>query len=105
MGSIREIAIEIVKKEEEPVQIQDITKQVLESRPDSNEKSVSSIIWQTIATGELLLFCGDYVGCPNRKYKDDYILMPQTFDDWLKSFKDFVLKNKRFPTASQGYEG
>ena len=31
--------------------------------------------------------------------------MPQTFDDWLKSFKDFVLKNKRFPTASQGYEG
>lgn len=105
VGSIREIAIEIVKKAEEPVQIQDITKQVLESRPDSNEKSVSSIIWQTIATGELLLFCGDYVGCPNRKYKDDYILMPQTFDDWLKSFKDFVLKNKRFPAASQGYEG
>lgn len=105
VGSIREIAVEIVKKAEEPVQIQDITKQVLESRPDSNEKSVSSIIWQTIATGELLLFCGDYVGCPNRKYKDDYILMPQTFDDWLKSFKDFVLKNKRFPAASQGYEG
>ena len=105
VGSIREIAVEIVKKAEEPVQIQDITKQVLESRPDSNEKSVSSIIWQTIATGELLLFCGDHVGCPNRKYKDDYILMPQTFDDWLKSFKDFVLKNKRFPAASQGYEG
>lgn len=106
VGSIREIAIEIVKKAEVPVQIQDITKQVLESRPDSNEKSVSAIIWQTIASGELLLFYGDYVGYPNRKYKDDYIIMPQTFDDWLEAFIDYVVKNKHFPYCNQdGFEG
>ena len=106
VGSIREIAIEIVKKAEEPVQIQDITKQVLESRPDSNEKSVSSIIRQTTSTGELLLFYGDYIGCPNRKYEREYIIMPQTFDDWLKAFNDYVVKNKHFPYCNQdGFEG
>lgn len=105
-GSIREIAIEIVKKSEEPIRIQDITKCVLESRPDSNEKSVSSIIMQTTASGELLLFYGDYIGYPKRKYKDDYIIMPQSFDDWLQAFKDFVVKNKRLPYSNQnGYEG
>ena len=106
VGSIREIAIEIVKKAEEPIQIQDITKQVLESRPDSNEKSVSSIIRQTTSTGELLLFYGDYIGCPNRKYEREYIIMPQTFDDWLKAFNDYVVKNKHFPYCNQdGFEG
>lgn len=106
LGSIREIAIEIVKKAEEPIQIQDITKQVLESRPDSNEKSVSSIIRQTTSTGELLLFYGDYIGCPNRKYEREYIIMPQTFDDWLKAFNDYVVKNKHFPYCNQdGFEG
>ena len=53
-----------------------------------------------------MLFCGDYVGYPNRKYKDDYIIMPQTFDDWLEAFIDYVVKNKRFPYSNQdGFEG
>ena len=106
VGSIREIAIELVKKSEEPIHIIDITKRVLESRPDSNENSVSSIIWQTTASKELVLFYGDYIGYPNRKYKDKYIIMPQTFDDWLKAFNDYVVKNKHFPYCNQdGFEG
>lgn len=106
IGSIREIALEIVSISDEPIHIDDLAKRVMESRPDSNEKSVSSIIRQTTSTGELLLFYGDYIGCPNRKYEREYIIMPQTFDDWLKAFNDYVVKNKHFPYCNQdGFEG
>ena len=106
MGSIREIAVGFVKKSEVPFSIKDLVNCVLGCRPDSNEKSVASIIRQTIMTGELLLFYGDYVGCPNRKYEKEYIIMPQTFDDWLRAFNDYVVKNKHLPYCNKdGYEG
>lgn len=104
-GSIRELAIQFVKKSKEPIHIDDLTKLVMGNRPDSNEKSISSIIRQTTSTGELLLFIGDYIGHPQAKYVGDYILMPRSFDEWLIAFKDCVLKNKRFPTAGLGFEG
>ena len=104
-GSIRELAIQFVKKSKEPIHIDDLTKLVMGSRPDSNEKSISSIIRQTTSTGELILFFGDYIGQPNAKYDEDYILMPRSFDDCLQSFKGFVINNKRFPAAGQGFEG
>lgn len=104
-GSIRELAISFVKKSNVPIHIDDLTKLVMERRPDSNEKSISSIIRQTTATGELLLFFGDYIGHPRAKYGCDYLLMPRSFDEWIEAFRDFVLKNKRFPTAGLEYEG
>lgn len=104
-GSIRELAIQFVKKSIKPIHIDDLTKLVMGNRPDSNEKSISSIIRQTTSTGELLLFIGDYVGHPQAKYVGDYILMPRSFDEWLIAFRDYVLKNKRFPTAGLGFEG
>lgn len=104
-GSIRELAIQYVKKSKKPIHIDDLTKLVMGSRPDSNEKSISSIIRQTASTGELILFFGDYIGQPNAKYDEDYILMPRSFDDCLQSFKGFVINNKRFPAAGQGFEG
>lgn len=104
-GSIREIAIELVRKSSIPIQIEDLAKKILLQRPDSNEKSVVSTIRQAGADKELLIFYGDYVGYPKRKYYEEYILMPQTFDEWLHAFKTFVIENKRFPYAGNGYEG
>lgn len=104
-GSIRELTIQFVKKSKEPIHIDDLTKLVMGSRPDSNEKSISAIIRQTTSTGELLLFFGDYIGHPEANYDNNYVLMPRTFDEWLQAFKDFVYKNKRFPVALQEYEG
>ena len=104
-GSIRELTIQFVKKSKKPIHIDDLTKLVMGNRPDSNEKSISSIIRQTTSTGELLLFFGDYIGYPEANYDNDYMLMPRTFDEWLQAFKDFVYKNKRFPVALQEYEG
>jgi len=105
-GSIREIAIELVWKAKAPIQIKELCKMILKYRPDSTEKSVSSVIRQTTESGELLLFFDDYVGHPKRKYGDEFILMPQLFDEWEQAFLDFVQKNKRFPYSNQtGFEG
>lgn len=76
-------------------------------KPDQTrtKKSVSSVIRQTTSSGELLLFYDDYIGNPNAKYVKDFVLMPQSFDEWLKAFKNFVLKNKRYPFSNQDFEG
>lgn len=104
-GSIRELALRMMKDSTEPIHIEALTKLIMESRPDSNEKSISSIIRQTTSTGELLLFWGDYIGYPNAKYIHEFILMPRSFDEWLKAFKEFVLNNKRYPSNDKGFEG
>ena len=32
--------------------------------------------------------------------------MPKTFEEWLMAFREFVIKNKRFPYSTEdGYEG
>jgi len=106
IGSIRKIAIKKTKNSRNPIKINDLSKLVMKERPDSNKGSVEAIIRQATNDKELLLFYGDYVGLPNREYSEDYILMPQTFDEWLQAFRAFVEKNKRFPYSSQdGYEG
>ena len=105
-GSIREISIQIVKKAIQPIQINDLIKLVIKRRPDSNENSISSIIRQTASSGELLLFYNDFIGYPQKKYIGEYTLMPKTFEDWLLAFREFVIKNKRFPYSTEdGYEG
>lgn len=105
IGSIRELSIKLVKQHRRPIHISDLIRLVMEARPDSNEKSVSSVIRQTTASGELLLFYDDYIGNPNAKYVKDFVLMPQSFNEWLKAFKNFVLKNKRYPFSNQDFEG
>ena len=104
-GSIRELALGIVRESNKPIHIDKLTKIVMECRSDSNEKSISAIVRQATTTGELLLFFGDYIGHPQAKYDCDYILMPRSFDEWLEAFRNFVLKNKRFPIAGLEFEG
>ena len=104
-GSIRELALAFLKESKEPIHVDDLTEHIMKIRPESTEKSISAIIRQATTTGELLLFFGDFIGLPRAKYACDYILMPRSFDEWLEAFRGFVLKNKRFPAAGQGFEG
>ena len=104
-GSIRELAIALVRKETEPIQIDDLCKSIIELRPDSSEKSICSVIRQTVFAGELVLFFGDYIWLPKKKCKGSYIVMPQTFDDYCKSFISFIEKHGRLPYSGGGFEG
>lgn len=104
-GSIHDLALRFVNESKEPIQIEELTRLILENRPDSNSKSISAIIRQTVSNGELLLFYGDYIGHPQAEYSNEYRLMPRDFDEWLQSFKKYVLENKRYPVACNEFEG
>lgn len=105
-GSIREIALELMQKTKSPIRIDKLCEMILKHRPDSNTNSISCVVRQAASSGELLIFYDDYVGYPQKKYVNDYVIMPQSFDDWIKAYRAFAEKNRRHPYSSQdGYEG
>ena len=104
-GSFPELAVELVSKKSKPVAIADLAKEMLSHRPDSTERSATSIIYLCIKEGKLIDFYGDLVGLPKRKYGSSYVLQPHTFDEWMEAFKNYVYQNNCFPTTKgQGYE-
>lgn len=106
LGSIKEIAIELLKQSDLPIKINDLAQSILKYRPDSTEKSVVAVIWNTTYSGELILFFDNLVGLPEKVYPETYVRFPQSFEEWTVTFKEFVLKNKRFPRSGKtGYEG
>ena len=41
-----------------------------------------------------------------KKYDEKFIIYPRSFQEWIDTYKDFVIKNKRLPYCGQlGYEG
>lgn len=105
-GSIRDISMGLMRKSKVPMQIEELARDVLKHRPDSAMDNVTTIIRQSVYMGELLLFFDDYVGLPDKKYDDKFIIYPQNFQEWIDTFRDFVITNRRFPYSGQlGYEG
>lgn len=105
-GSIREIAIEMVRKSKEPIQIEDLTNRILLLRPDSAFDSVATIIRQSIYMGEFVLFFDDYIGFKSKKYEDKYVIYPTSFDECVDMYRQYVLINRHHPYSGQnGYEG
>lgn len=104
-GSLPELAVELVSKKSKPVAIADLAKEMLSHRPDSTERSATSIIYLCIKDGKLIDYYGDLVGLPKRKYGSSYVLQPHTFDEWMEAFKNYVYQNNCFPTTKGlGYE-
>lgn len=105
-GSIREIAIEMVRKSKEPIQIEDLTNRILLLRPDSAFDNVATIIRQSVYMGEFVLFFDDYIGLKGKEYDDKYVIYPTSFDEWVNTYKQFVQINRHLPYCGQnGYEG
>ena len=105
-GSIREIAIEMVRKSKEPIQIEDLTNRILLLRPDSAFDNVATIIRQSVYMGEFVLFFDDYIGLKGKEYDDKYVIYPTSFDEWVNTYKQFVQINRHHPYSGQnGYEG
>lgn len=105
-GSIREVALMLASCQKEPIPIKQLCKDVLNYRPDSNEESVDTIIRQCVDGKELVLFLGDYIGCPDRDYGNNYVYLPRSFDEWVDEYRSFVQKNNRHPfSGADGIEG
>lgn len=104
--SIKDIAISVLSQSPTPMKIEQLAKESYKSRPDSSIKSICSIIRQCTYTGDMILFFDDYVGMPSLTYSSCYVKFPLSFDEWLLSFKEYVIKNNRFPSSNQnGFEG
>lgn len=105
-GSIREIAIEMVRKSKEPIQIEDLANRILLHRPDSAFDNVATIIRQSVYMGEFVLFFDDYIGLKGKKYDDKYVIYPTSFDEWVDTYRNYVQNNRHHPYCGQnGYEG
>lgn len=105
-GSIRNIAVKIVQKSKEPIQIEDLANRILLHRPDSAFDNVTTIIRQSVYMGEFVLFFDDYIGLKGKEYDDKYVIYPTSFDEWVNTYKQFVQINRHLPYCGQnGYEG
>lgn len=104
-GNLFELAVDLVEATKTPIKIDELAKEMLVFRSSSTERSTQSIIYQCVNDGRLVQFYGDMVGVPNRIYKGDYILQPRNFDEWVKAFKEFTIKQGCFPIGtSKGFE-
>ena len=105
-GSIPVLVVELVSMIDEPISIYDLAKIVLKHRSDSTEKSVLSIIYQSIKDEKLVPYYGDYVGAKGKVYDSSFILQPQNFEEWKEAFKNFTYQHQCFPIGgSRGFEG
>lgn len=105
-GSIRNIAINLVRKSKEPIQIEDLANRILTHRPDSAFDNVTTIIRQSVYSGEFVLFFDDYIGLSGKRYDEKYVIYPNSFDEWLETYRQFIQTNRRLPYCGQnGYEG
>ena len=105
-GSIRNIAVKMVQKSKEPIQIEDLANRILLHRPDSAIDNVTTIIRQSVYMGEFVLFFDDYIGLKGKEYDDKYVIYPTSFDEWVNTYKQFVQINRHLPYCGQnGYEG
>lgn len=105
-GSIRDIAVKMVRKSKEPIQIEDLANRILLHRPDSAFDNVTTIIRQSVYIGEFVLFFDDYIGLKGKKYDDKYVIYPTSFDEWVDTYRNYVQNNRHHPYCGQnGYEG
>ena len=105
VGSISELLIHILNKEETPLPLTRLYDEALFLRPDTTERSILSIIYMEKGIN-FTLFYGDFVGLKEKTYGDCYYAIPTTFDEIIETIKKYLRENNRFPFSnSKGLEG
>ncbi len=96
-GSMVDMAVMILQQEDEPLSTDELCRRVVEMRPTTNEKSVTSTIYYAVNNGTLLYYYPDLVGLPDRQYADSFWLSPRTLQGTINSLHRFVAERKHFP--------
>ena len=103
--SLSDIIVHFVKQSSIPLDINDLISDVLALRPDSTERSVSSVISQCVKNGYLIYYYRNRVGFSKANYSSDYHILPQTFEEELEEYRKFSFENFRTPlSSSTGWE-
>lgn len=104
-GCLKEFIPEILESVGNPITLTELTRRAQERFPDTNEKSVATLLY---AEGEdkYILFENNMVGLRGKEYKG--FLLPErkmlrrgTFQERFEDFKDFVKSNGRLPYTNR----
>lgn len=100
-GTITDYVEYLLKYFNEPLYFDDIASLVIDEFPNTNNKSIYSLI-----TGNkdkrFIIYNNDYIGLANKEYHSVKIIKKKSikrfsFDHRFEAFKNFVLVHKRFP--------
>lgn len=100
-GSLYDAVSKVLHSQSKPFLIDDLVAGVLKFRPDSNQKSVRSIITSMLKSHRIFLFNDKYIGLDTIKYHKSFkktrYEARQTFEEKLQKIKMFVAENNRLP--------
>jgi len=102
-GSVTKSIGKTLWESKEPIKMQELIQKVLVLRPDSNERSVRSVITSMIKRNECTLYKDTYVGLTSRideyppKYEPDESVSKQSFGERIQALFDFVEQYQRMP--------
>ena len=100
-GSLYEAVIKALHSKSMPFLMDELVEAVLKLRPDSNQKSVRSIITSMLKSHRVFMYNDKYIGLDTIKYhrsfkKTEYEAR-ETFEEKLKRLMAFIQKNNRLP--------
>lgn len=100
-GTLTSYLEHILRSFNEPISLDDLVDFALEEFPNTNKKSVSSLIAMD-KDGRFIMYEGEYVGLSENSIldfdlKERKIIKRQSFDTRFSDFKEFVITMKRLP--------
>jgi len=104
-GTIRDIVKEYLQDLDNPQSLTEITKYVLQYRPNTNSKSILTNL-KSEASDTFVFFQNSFVGLKGKKYSSIYILLPEkavkkrTWQNSMEFVKNFIKENGRRPFSS-----
>lgn len=101
VGSLYEAVSKVLHSKSKPFLMEELVNGVLELRPDSNPRSVQSVVTSMLKSNKIFLFNENYIGLNTIRYHKSFkptkYQARQTFEDKLKEVKEFVALNHRLP--------
>lgn len=104
-GCLKEFIPEILDTVGTPITLTELTKRAQERFPDTNEKSVSTLLYAE-GEGKYILYENNMVGLRGKEYRglalpERKMLRRGTFDERFGDFKAFVKANGRLPYTNR----
>ena len=101
VGSLYEAVSKVLHSKSKPFLMEELVNGVLELRPDSNPRSVQSVVTSMLKSNKIFLFNENYIDLNTIRYHKSFKCTKyqarQTFEDKLKEVKEFVALNHRLP--------
>lgn len=100
-GSLGELAIHLLEQCEEPMDVDELSRQMMALRSNTTLKSCGTSIYLAVTDGRLLYYINNLVGLADREYDKCYWPSPVTVEGAVRSMRRFLEEKQRWPFASR----